>query len=165
MVEPLRQWCKRRQPLPNPNDFAVSETPYGILFSLKAEAIRSILSKPTHPLSIVQVSKTSFKVLAGSVAGFSIALTTVTGVTTTKCVYVNVTQGYSSTVGIWTPSAAALANGGSYPSAGATTQVVRIGIVTCASSVITNVLEEVSGSQMAKRTGNATTYADENSVT
>ena len=117
----------------------------------------------TYPFKLVRVSDTSFKVLAGSAAGFSIAEATYTSVTTTKYVWIEVTQGYGTGTGIWTASNAVLGTpAGSYGSANSTRQIIQLGIVTCAGSVITTISQVTGGNQWVARTGNGSTYVDAN---
>ena len=123
----------------------------------------NVAADASFPLKLVATGSTSFKVLAGEVAGFSIAETAFTGITSTKYVWVEVTQGYDSVTGIWTPTAATLATpGAAYGIAGATTQIVRLGYVTCSAGLITSVSPMVRGSQGAGREGPATGYVDRN---
>lgn len=127
------------------------------------ERLAQVSTSDLWPLKIVKTEDTSFKVIAGEVGGFTIAEQSFTSITTTKYVWVEVTQGYGTTTGIWTPSAAAIATpAGSYGSATATKQIVQLGYVTCSGSVITSVSPQVSGSQGVAREGSASAYSDRN---
>lgn len=163
MIKPFYEWCYRRQCIPDSNDFLVSESPDGVKFSLSDKVKSTLEAGTAFPLKLVKVSSTSFKVLAGEVSGFAIAETTYTSITTSKSVWVSVTQGYSTSTGVWTPSAAALGTPAtSYATPDATHQIVQLGTVTCSGGVITVVSPQVSGSQYAKREGPASGYVDEN---
>lgn len=122
----------------------------------------------THAFQIVQVSSTSFKVIGGTAAGYSISTTAdITGVTATRYVVIEVdrTSGYDADTGIWTASGASISSQtGSYLGQTTSRQIIQVGVVTCSGSVITSISQVVTGNQWAARTGNGTTYVDANGL-
>jgi hypothetical protein len=124
---------------------------------------RTIPTATTYPLKLVQLSDTSYEVLDGEVGGYAITGATYTGVTTTKYVWVEVTQSYDTATGIWSATAATLATpAGSYGSPSSTKQIVKLGVITCSGSIITDVAQASGGNQWVARTGNGSGYVDSN---
>jgi hypothetical protein len=179
------EWCKARQPIPNPSDFDVSEAPFGVMFSLSQQGIAAIRATPFR-LQLVDASSggtPKVRVRLGYVAGRKadtgmadpsdspVFKLTLASALATKYIECKVTVAYDAGTGIWSSSACAL-QAVSSPTASAATHIyVQIGAVSVVSNgsggykVAPFTPQTVTGDQWVARIGNATTYVDANGIT
>ena len=179
----LLDWVQRKQPIPDKNDFAVSEKPEGLRFSMRPAAVQRIVQSAVHPLKLVNATTggvAKVRVLLGNTAGRKAAAGMTAGtddpvftVTLTangvRYIYADITLSYNTSTGVWSSTASAISEGASVPAATATHYYFEIGHVTRESDGAggfraVSIVQEVGGSQWVARTGSASTYADANGL-
>jgi hypothetical protein len=173
-------WLKSKQPIPDANDFDVTESPNGVVFSIKDVAIQVLANASTWPLKITNATDAGdaiVNIAYGTVAGrLAIAAMPVDGydltltATGVRYIYGQVTWGYSAPT--WTSSACTLIEDSSAaPKAStATLQYVYIGRAERESDggggfrvKEGSIFNNLSGSQGAVRGGVASpSFVDDN---
>lgn len=178
----LKEFCESRQPLPDMNDFEVSELAKGVRFKLRESVIKNIVAVPNFPLKIIDASTTSVakvRVVLGYVAGFKadagmtagtdspVFLLTLPSAAATYYVLAKVTVGYTAATGLWTASACTIVSPAPTSITANTSTLIYVNLGTA--TVVSNgsggyrcssVTPAVEGSLAVARVGNSTTYAD-----
>ena len=182
MCEPLRQWCKRRQPLPDMADFAVSETPDGVRFALRPETVQALagagLPYRNEIIDATTATEAKVRVRLGKCGGFVSGGTAMTDPTDSPVclvtvgasagwfyIYCQVTMAFDTVDGYWhsvAPVAATMLSAAAVPADDATHAYVEFGTVRVASNgtggwrVAEIGPPSATGDQWVARTGGST---------
>lgn len=135
MIQPFYDWCFRRQCIPDPNDFAVTEGADGIRFSILPEALSSASSHPLKLRDATAGGAALIRVVYGEVNGTEAdsgmyvgddpAFTVTLSANGVRIVYLDLTLSYSAP--LWSFTYCAISQAATLPTATATHAYFKIG--------------------------------------